>query len=328
MSDYWDDEEEEDPQIEETARIRTARRTRRASDGQSNWYLLTGLVIGLAIGLLVSLVLSPVKYVDTDPSTLSANYKDEYRRIIALAYRTDGNLDRARARASLVDQDGSIQALASQAQRMLAENLPAQEARALAVLAADIGRGSAQPVGQASTPESVDGTAVEVTEPVAETALLPETPAGEAVTQEPVAAVQTPTALLPTATPTPTRTPPPTFTPRPTATPIPVQGAPFTLKSQREVCDGSVPAGLLQIEVSGADGRPMPGVRVLVTWQDGEDIFYTGLVPQVSPGYADFLMTTGIPYNLRVGEASEPLDGIKSSGSCGWKLEFTQESGG
>lgn len=318
MSNYWE-EEEEDPQVEETLPRRVTRKTRRASEGKNNWYLLTGLILGIGLGLLFAWVVSPVKYVDTDPSSLTANYKDEYRRIIALAYRSNGNLERARERMKLVDQEGAIQALAAQAQRMLAENQPAQEARALAVLAADLGRIPAQPGEQAPSPAVVAGATTQATKEGAEQPV-------ETATQ-PVAAIQTATAPAPTVEPTATRTPQPTFTPRPTATPMRILDAPFTLKSQREVCDGSVHAGLLQIEVTGADGEPLPGVRLQVTWVGGEDTFYTGLVPQISPGYADFQMTTGILYSLRVGDASEPLNNLKSSGSCGLKLEFSQKNG-
>jgi hypothetical protein len=84
---------------------------------------------------------------------------------------------------------------------------------------------------------------------------------------------------------------------------------------------------MLQLEVTGEDGRPLPGVRVQVTSQDGTETFFTGLAPEISAGYADFQMTTGILYSLEVGDASEPLDGLKSSSTCGWQLEFTQQKG-
>lgn len=124
-----------------------------------------------------------------------------------------------------------------------------------------------------------------------------------------------------------TYTPLPTFTPRPTATPIRVLEAPFVLKEQREICDASIPAGVMQVYVTGSDGEPLPGVRILVTWQNGEDSFYTGLAPEIGMGFADFRMTPGIEYSLKVGDASEPVSGLSTDETCGWKLEFTQEEG-
>jgi hypothetical protein len=324
MNDYWDGEEDEEEVVPDIEQTRPTRRARRSRDGQGNWYLLTGLIIGLALGLLIAWVISPVQYVDTGPSSLSAEYKDEHRRIVALAYNADRNLTRARERIRLVDGEQSVQALASQAQRMLANNQPAQEARALAVLAADLSRAP----GQDST-QAVAGVPTDTLMPAAEST----SPAGETAAAQPTAtlaevdAIQTPTNPPPTPTSSRTPTPRPTATPTTTATPRQILDAPFTLKNKREVCDGSIPAGMLHIEVSGEDGEPLPGVHILITWQDGTDDFYTGLAPEISPGYADFQMTTGILYSLEVGDASEPLNDLKSTSACGLELEFTQQKG-
>ena len=107
---------------------------------RGNWYLLTGLLIGLVLGLFFAWVISPVQYVDISPSDLPGSQKDLYRRVIALAYQVDRDLDRARQRAELIDSRDPVQSLAAQAQRMLAEGQSAQDARALAILAADLGR--------------------------------------------------------------------------------------------------------------------------------------------------------------------------------------------
>jgi hypothetical protein len=286
------------------------------NEQRGNWYLLTGLVIGLVLGVLYSWVISPVQYIDTDPSSLAAQYKDEYRRVIALAYGANRNLERARERLALMDSGDQIQALAAQAQRMVAENQPPNEARMLAILAADLGSGS-----QVSAP-SPQSVAEQPTEVVTQNVSIPT----EAATLEVAAAIQTPTVFIPTQTPTATRTPIPTFTPRPTATPMRILDAPFVLKEKREICDGSVPAGLLQVQVTDENGDPLPGVRITVTWQEGEENFYTGLAPEVSPGYADFRIMPGTIYNLKVGEASDILSGIRLQEECGWKLKFDQNA--
>ena len=50
------------------------------------WFLLTGLVFGLALGLLNAWLLNPVSYIDTSPSTLRQDYRDQYRLLIARAF--------------------------------------------------------------------------------------------------------------------------------------------------------------------------------------------------------------------------------------------------
>lgn len=321
MKDPWEDEyeDEDDEELneQEEQRSRIIRRrqmARLANDARGNWYLLTGLLIGLAIGLLVAWVISPVKYMDADPGLLSANHKDEYRQVIALAYTADQNLDRARERIKLIDAGSGIQALASQAQRLLSENQPPQDARSLAVLAADLGRESGQVNAKAPTALSAAGKA---------TAAVPASGTAPTATQAAVAAIQTPT--VPPPPPTATRTPMPTFTPRPTATPLRFLDSPFTLKSKQELCESSAKPGLLLIEVMDANGKPLPGVRISATWQAGQDTFYTGLAPEVDPGYADFVMAPGAVYSLMVGEASKPVSGLGIP-SCGGglKLEFQQ----
>jgi hypothetical protein len=286
-----------------------------SNDQRGNWYLLTGLVIGLVLGVLYSWVISPVKYVDTDPSSLAPAFKDEYRQVIALAYHANGNLERARERLSLIDTGDVVQALAAQAQRMVAENQPPEDTRMLAVLAADLGAVSAISA-VTSSPQAV----TEQPTPV-ETETLDTPFPTETATLEIAAAVQTPTVPKPTLTPAITRTPMPTFTPRPTATPMRSLDAPFALKSRREVCDGSVPADLLQLRVTGADDEPLPGVNIIVTWQGGENVFYTGLAPEIDPGYADFRMQPGIVYTVQVGEAGETINNI-SIPSCKGGVEL------
>jgi hypothetical protein len=312
MSNYWEDDEQE-PEEEKTQPQPIRRRRGRVNEQRGNLYLLTGLVIGIVIGLGYAWLISPVQYVDTDPVSLAAPYKDEYRRLIALAYAADHNLGRARERLALVDTGDPVQVLASQAQRMLAENQPPQEARPLALLAADIGKTGSVASTQAVTSASSKWTPTTAKEEQATS------------TQDVSSAVQTPTLPLPTLPPTITRTPMPTFTPRPTATSARVLDAPFILKSKKEVCDTSVQPGLLQILVYDADGKPLPDVQILVTWKNGEETFFTGLAPEISPGYADFIMSEGISYNIKVGEASKVVGEITIP-ACGggWKMEFEE----
>ena len=285
---------------------------------RGHWYLLTGLMIGLGVGLLYAWVISPVQYIDTEPASLAEPYKDEYRKVIALAYQANQDIGRARERAALINADNPARALAAQAQRLLAANLSPREARALAVLASDLG----QQQSPAAAASQASPTAPEAAE-------LPiETPAGEGLlptaTLDLALAIQTATAPLPSATPTVTLTPAPTFTPRPTATPPEVQEAVFSLVNQPPSCDPAVPAGMLQVQVTDAQGQPMPGVSIVVTWQTGEDVFYTGLAPDINPGFADFKLQPDNIYAVRLGKVGKETEGIRMSGECGWRLEFAQ----
>ena len=284
------------------------------NEQRGNLYLLTGLVLGLTIGLLTAWFISPLEYTDTEPGSLAEPYRAEYRRLIALAYQNGGSLERARQRLNLLNDDDPVQVLAAEAQRMLAEDQASQEARALAILAADLNR----PPSENPTPLAVaQGTEEEAAGEV--TATLPPADAVRSPTPQPT--TRTPTPFI---SPTPTRTRIPTFAPRATATPVPVQDAPFVLVERRQICDGTVPPGLLQIEVTGPDNQPIAGVKIAITWDSGEDVLYTGLAPEINPGYADFSMTLGIKYQMQVGQAGEKVRDFSFSERCSWKLNFIQ----
>lgn len=268
---------------------------------QPPWFLLTGLVLGLGIGLLISVVISPVRYIETAPSSLAEEYKDGYRWLIARAYQANGDLVRAEQRLALLGDASPQEALAAQAQRMLAAGESVEKARVLADLASALLSAAEQPTRAATAAPS------DAVSPGAEGA---PTPALDQLT----------------------RTPMPTFTPRSNPSPLPTAGAPFFLDVQQEVCDPALPEGLLQIELKDAQGQPAAGVQIIVAWDGGLDTFYTGLKPTISPGYADFVMEPGVEYSLRIGGSSETINGLLApqcstdSGSYlgGLRLEFSQ----
>ena len=43
----------------------------------------------------------------------------------------------------------------------------------------------------------------------------------------------------------------------------------------------------------------------------GSETFYTGLYPEINDGYANYEMTPGMEYALRVGEAGQLVSGLK-----------------
>jgi len=115
-------------------------------DRRGSWYLLTGAVIGIALGLVYSWVISPVEYVNAPPYALRADFKDEYRALIAAAYLYSYDLIRAEDRLAQLKDDDVLQSLTKQAQKALTEGHPEAEVRALGSLALALGQGTAQQV--------------------------------------------------------------------------------------------------------------------------------------------------------------------------------------
>ena len=238
-------------------------------------FIVTGLIIGLVVGALISFVISPMQYVNISPSMLKTEDKDIYRGLIAAAYHLRGDLGRAKARLNLLQDENSVQALTAQAQQTIAKGGLAQEARGLALLAAAMNE---QPITLSTEAEN--------------------TPTGMAVvltptdfpTLPPLTTVTTETAVEETPTPD---------TVFPTLEPRPVPSDPYVLKDRKSLCDLEM-MNLLQVFVIDKSGKPIPGVEAIVTWQGGEDHFFTGLKPQVDLGYADFSMQPGELYNLRL----------------------------
>lgn len=297
------------------ARDRRDRRNRREETTRGGrWYLLTGLILGLVFGLVFSLRISPVEYVDTVPAVLRAADKDQYRMLVALSYQANGDLGRASQRLAQLRDPAPEATLTELAQRLLAENGSIETARALAQLASALVNVSGSATGAPANP-------------TAEAQSTSSAPAGTPFsTLENAQAIQTAT---PRPTPAPTNTPQPTIAPRITA--APTLSTPFVLLDRRPVCDPAVEDGLIQMWVQDGDGNPLPGIKVTVAWQGGEESFYTGLKTQVGPGYADYRMSEGYTYLVTAGEGGEQASGLTTDpctaadGSqrlTGWVLTF------
>lgn len=257
-------------------------------DGRGSWYLITGLIIGLAVGLLLSLVLIPVKYVDTEPSTLRAADREAYRSLVARTYLVEADSSRALARLGLLGDTYPADTLVSQAQNLLARNGSQQEARAMALLASAL----SQP-GLVITPLLPPGQNAAV--PPVQTTITQTTP------------LTTETRVIATFTPFVT------YTPRPTATPKPTQGPPYRLLEQKDVCGSPEDPLLIQVLVQDSNGNPVPGVKIEITMENAAPAyFYTGLYPEISSGYADYEILQGMTYSLRVGEGGSLITGLSS----------------
>ncbi|NWF65035.1 MAG: hypothetical protein HXY38_12095 [Chloroflexi bacterium] len=251
-------------------------------------HFILALLIGAGLGLAYSWQISPVTYVDAAPALLREDFKDQYRIIIADAYAANQNLPRAQARLNILGDANPIDALSAQAQRMLAAGEPFELARPLAKLASDLQQGF-------------------VSEPFTPTAFP---------TFNTPQAASTPTAneTQPQAREEATFTPPPTVffeqtplspitqetvTPRPTFTPTAGPDAPFTLVGQEPMCDPGA-SNLMQFILTDSRREQIAGVEIIVTWNQGEDRFFTGFKPELGNGYADFIMQPNTLYNIRI----------------------------
>lgn len=254
--------------------------------------LLLALLAGLGLGLAYSWLIAPAQFTEANPSMLRADFKDQYRMVIAAAYASSGDLERARARLDLLGDPDPLQALSAQAQQMLAAGQSSEDVQLVAQLASDMERGAV------SAPPSSTPTEIVVSVPATQIPAI--SVSGTSSTDETLAPseiFETPLPFL-------------TSTPRPTLTPSPRPGRPFALVGQDSVCDVSLAEGLLQIMLLDSRRRQVAGVEIVVTWNGGEDSFFSGFKPEIGNGYADFQMQEGIVYSVRVVQGGTTVPNI------------------
>jgi hypothetical protein len=266
------------------------------------WWIpvtLLALLTGLGLGLVYSWVISPARATDTEPAILRADFKEQYRSAIAAAYAATGNLPRAQARLAYLGDVDPVPALNAQAQRMLASGESFQQAEQVAGLALALSNnGTPIPTETAAIGPVTEIASNETTTP---TSTLPPPPPD-------VPIVLTGTAE--TVEPEPTQAVVIQVTPRPTRTPVPAFGAPFKSTGQDTVCDPNLPDGLLQIIVYNSRRKQMAGIEIVVTWDGGGERFFTGFKPEISDGYADFIMTPNIAYSVQLARGSDIVSGL------------------
>ena len=261
----------------------------RFNIGGSVLHLILAALVGLGLGLVYSWVISPVTYVDASPAILRADFKDQYRIVIAKSYTSTHDLARARSRLELLGDPDPAGELSALAQRLLADGETFESTRPLAQLATDLKQGFASvPSVQTPFTSLPQIPEIDFTEPPVEE------------TEEPVAETSAPTQPFFEQTPLAPVTPAETSTPRPTFTPLPGPGAPFSLVGQDTVCDPSLEPGLMQFQLMDSRRNPIPGIEIIVTWNQGEDRSFTGFKPELGKGYADFIMQADTVYNIRI----------------------------
>ena len=271
---------------------------------RTSWWLagvLLALLVGAGLGLGYSWALSPRPIIDAQPDALRADFKDQYRSLVAASYAATGNLPRAQARLSLLGDANPVDALNAQAQRMLASAQTFERADQVAALAVALEEAAGGGPSSVSTP--VMAIANEAGSTFTATSPLPATELSTELTETPLA-IDTQTLIA--------ETQPPILEPtlRPTRTPTPVPGKPFVLTGQETLCDANLPDGLLQVFVLNRNRRQLPGVEIVITWDGGKEQFFTGLKPELGNGYADYLMTSETTYTVQLGRGSDIALGI------------------
>jgi len=249
------------------------------------------LILGFGLGLTYAWVISPVKFVDAEPQALRADFKDHFRSAISAAYASNGDLERARARLALLNDPDPAQALSAQAQRMLASGASPESVQQVALLASALqGQAAAEVPTQTPTDTAI---------PTEKPGNTPTSAPGET---PPTVEVQATNTSIPEIT----------STPRPTLTPTATLGAPYQLVGQDTICEPDLAEGLLQVYVTTASRKQVPGAEIIVTWNNGEEHIFTGLKPEINHGYADYLMAPEVIYSIRMADGGAPASGLSA----------------
>jgi hypothetical protein len=257
--------------------------------------------VGLAVSLYYAWIIAPVVYTNASPASLSDSYRTEYVALIGQSYLTTGNWDIAEQRLQALAEPDLAQAVATLLEQAIREQQPDRTIRALAALGQALG---------------VSDRAV---------ALFAPTPA----TAVPPTLTPTATSDLPVPTPTATATVTETAVPATArATTAPATATPqpnYRLLNQEPLCDDLPPR--IEVVTLNTLLDPQPGTAVLVTWDGGEDQFFTGFKPELGDGAGDFSMEPDVSYTVVLPAGSQPVSGLRAEpcddGTIGsWRLTF------
>jgi hypothetical protein len=252
--------------------------------------LIIGLLAGLAAGLFYAWFVNPVTFVNISPDQLRVEDQREYVLLVAESYAQDNDLEHAQDRLRRLGMRDPVAWVALQADDALLTGAPADRVRALATLAEALG---AEPMAA----EVFSGTSAPTSPPAAAEQPSPTFEGMPSPTSE---------AASVTASPAPTAG-------VPTATPDLFPETDLSLSAREILCEDEIPSGQIQVWVFDEAGRGIPAIQIRVEWDGGEDTFYTGLKPAISPGYADFQMEADREYTVTLVDLAEPVVGIESA---------------
>ncbi|HRF50267.1 MAG TPA: hypothetical protein PLC98_21730 [Anaerolineales bacterium] len=86
------------------------------------------------------------------------------------------------------------------------------------------------------------------------------------------------------------------------ASPTPSPDPGFALVSREDVCERAISRALLEVFTQDPTGQQIGGYEIQVEWNGGADRFFTGLKPEIGPGYGDFVMEPGVSYVVRLAD--------------------------
>lgn len=101
------------------------------------WFL-GGVALGAGLALLIGWQLWPLTPANATPVALRRDYKDDYIRLVAVAYQADGDLDKADARLVALQTDDPYEPLVELAVTWIKQDKPDWLVRPLAQLARDL----------------------------------------------------------------------------------------------------------------------------------------------------------------------------------------------
>jgi hypothetical protein len=253
--------------------------------------LILGSLIGVGGGLYYAWYLNPVNLVNIAPAQLNADDRELYILLISEAYLQDGNLARAQSRLSTLGLRDPAEAVSVLADSAFLSGEDTGEIRALTTLAEALGGAPLAAEVYSGTVAPVEPLVTATITPTFEAMPSPTSPGDLTPTVTPISATPTPTALVPAA-------------------------SDLELLGRNVICDDDYPAGRIEVYVNTEFERGIPAVEVLVVSDDGQqDTFFTGLQPEISPGYADFEMEPDQVYSVTLVDLTEPVFGI-DSGPC------------
>ncbi len=102
-----------------------------------------GLLVGVIGGVVYGWLVQPVRFTETSPLALRADFQEDYLALIAAAFAATGDLPRAQARLALLPGAGDSTRLTDLARSRLEQGKPDAEVQAIAALAAALSGGVA-----------------------------------------------------------------------------------------------------------------------------------------------------------------------------------------
>lgn len=88
--------------------------------------------------------------------------------------------------------------------------------------------------------------------------------------------------------------------------------ATYELSSQELLCESSETPPMLKMFVFDERNQPQAGVKLTMSYEGGEDEFFSGARPEFGPGYAEYEMTPGTVYTLSI-QGTQVMGGLKAA---------------